>query len=260
MIEQPKADDPAHEPAPHNGWQRLAGRVRSATTRAHLLGAVLIAALGFALVVQVRQNDDQGLSALRQSDLVRILDDVGGRRDRLAAEQADLQAQLRDLTSGVTGSQAAIDAARARLEALGILAGTITAEGPGIAVFISDPGSAVRAGQLLDLVQELRDAGAEAIQIGDVRVVASTAFTDATDGVGVDGATLRAPYTVLAIGESQTMATALEIPGGVVASLPADVSATVAVRDQVTVAALHRLQAPQYARPADSPSPGSSSG
>ena len=250
----------AGRPAPRTGWRGLAARARSGTSRAQVLGAVLIAALGFALVVQVRQNSDQGLSALRQSDLVRILDDVGDRRDRLASEQSDLQAQLGDLTSGTSGSQAAIDAARARLQALGILAGTIPAEGAGIEVFISDPGSVVRAAQLLDLVQELRDAGAEAMQIGAVRVVASTAFTDAAGGVSVDGQTLRAPYIVLAIGESQTMATALGIPGGVVASLPAGARATVAAREQVTVSALHSLRAPQYARPADSPSPGSSSG
>lgn len=217
---------------------------------AQLLGALLVAALGFALVAQLGHNSDQGLSALRQSDLVRILDDVGDRRDRLAAEASDLRAQERELASGATGSQAAIDAARARVAALGVLAGTVAAKGPGVEVFISDPDSSVRAPQLLDLVQELRDAGAEAIQIGPARVVASTAFTDTSAGVRVDGQLQRPPYTVLAIGDSQTMATALKIPGGVVASLPDQASATVAVRDEVLVTALHAVTPPQYARPA----------
>nr|WP_284290768.1 hypothetical protein [Angustibacter aerolatus] len=39
--------------------------------------------------MQVRQAGDQGLDSLRQSDLVRILDDVGDRRDRLAAEASE---------------------------------------------------------------------------------------------------------------------------------------------------------------------------
>ena len=38
--------------------------------------------------------------------------------------------------------------------------------------------------------------------------------------IAVDGVKQSAPYTVLAIGDSQTMSTALEIPGGVIASLP----------------------------------------
>ena len=186
---------------------------------------------------------------------MRILDDVGGRRDRLAAEASDLQAQQRALAGGATGSQAAIDAARARLDALGVLAGTVAATGPGVEVFVTDPQSTVRSAQVLDLVQELRDAGAEAIQIGSVRVVASTWFADAAGGVSVDGTVLRPPYTVLAIGDSQTMATALEIPGGVVASLPDRAAATVAAREQVEVTALHAVQAPRYARPATTARP-----
>lgn len=230
-------------------------RTRSSSRGFQLLGALLVAALGFAVVAQLRQNSEQGLSTLRQSDLVRILDDVGHRRDRLGVEASDLAEQRRELTSGAGGSQAAIDAARARLEVLGVLAGTLPAKGPGVEVTISDPRAHVHAAQLLDLVQELRDAGAEAIQIGAVRVVASTALVDAPGGVQVGGSTLGPPFTVLAIGEGQTMATALGIPGGVVASLPDGAHAAVAVRQQVQVTALHAVQAPQYARPAATASP-----
>lgn len=244
------SEDPADRTPPAR-----TGRVHWGGRGSATLGALLLVALGFALVAQLRQNSEQGLSALRQSDLVRILDDVGDRRDRLAAEASDLQAQQRALTGGATDSQAAIDAARSRLDALGVLAGTVAATGPGVEVFVTDPQSTIRSAQVLDLVQELRDAGAEAIQIGSVRVIASTWFGDATGGVVVDGTELRPPYTVLAIGDSQTMATALEIPGGVVASLPDRATATVAARDQVAVTALHAVQTPRYARPAITASP-----
>lgn len=249
----PAGSLPGDRPGRASGWRRLGRVLEPRITRAQLLGALLVAALGFALVAQLRQSDEQGLSALRQSDLVRILDDVGDRRDRLAAETSDLQAQQRQLVAGASGSQPAIEAARARLAALGVLAGTLPATGPGIEVFISDPDAALQASTVLDLVQELRDAGAEAIQIGPVRVVASTAFTDVDGAVHAGGTALRAPYTVLAIGDSQTLSTALEIPGGIVASLPDGARATVASREEVRVTALHAVEAPQYARPAASP-------
>ena len=105
---------PGPTPPPPSGG----GRIHWGGRGSAVLGALLLVALGFALVAQLRQNSEQGLSALRQSDLVRILDDVGDRRDRLAAEASDLQAQQRALTGGATGSQAAIDAARARLDAV----------------------------------------------------------------------------------------------------------------------------------------------
>jgi uncharacterized protein YlxW (UPF0749 family) len=227
-------------------------------SKAQLLVAVLVAALGFAIVVQLRQTEQQGLASLRQSDLVRILDDVGDRRDRLAAEASDLESQRRELSDVRTGDQAALDAARRRATTLGILAGTIAAKGPGVEVYITDPRATVRAATLLDLVQELRDAGAEAIQIGSARVVASTSFTDVEGGLEVDDQRLSAPYTVRAIGDGQTMATALEIPGGVIASMPQGAHATVATREEVEVTALHPLTDAAYARPAVTPTPKSS--
>ena len=66
---------------------------------------------------------------------------------------------------------------------LGILAGTVPATGPGVTITIDDPDGAVTRPTLLDGVEELRDAGAEAIEINDsVRVVASTSFTDGDGG------------------------------------------------------------------------------
>ncbi len=236
-------------------WRRLSGASYPHAARAQLLAAVLVASLGFALVAQLNQDQSQRLSGLRQSDLVQILDDIGDRRDRLAAEQSDLEAEQRELATGATDSEAAIRAARDRLDTLGVLAGTVAAQGTGVEVFISDQKSTVGAAKVLDLVQELRDAGAEAIQVGSSRVVATTAFTDASGGVGVDGVTQRAPYTVLAIGDGQTMATALQIPGGVVDSLPDGSRGTVAVKEDVQITALRPVPRPRYARPAASAAP-----
>jgi uncharacterized protein YlxW (UPF0749 family) len=247
---------PDRTPSSPTVWQRLARAASPRRTRGQVLGAVLVAALGFAFVAQLRQTGEQGLSALRQSDLVRILDDVGDRRDRLAAEASELDSQRRELSSGDADSSAAVEAARARLAELSVLAGTVPAEGTGVQVQITDPDGLVNSARLLDLVQELRDAGAEAIQVGGVRVVASTAFTDPPGGgVAVDGTRVRPPYNVLAIGDSQTMATALEIPGGVIASLPEGARATVAGKDDVKITALHAVRAPRYARPAATATP-----
>jgi uncharacterized protein YlxW (UPF0749 family) len=103
---------------------------------------------------------------------------------------------------------------------------------------------------LLDALQELRDAGAEAVQIGDVRVVVSTYFTDTPDGIEVSGRRVRSPYVIRAIGGSATMASAMDIPGGVNESVRRlGAVSTVDQRDKVSITALHTLEEPQYARP-----------
>jgi uncharacterized protein YlxW (UPF0749 family) len=236
------------------GGARLLPRLR--LTRAHLLAGLLLGLLGFSVVVQARQTQSESLSSLSQSELVRILDTVTNQSERVDAEARDLQRTSEELRSGSDQAAAAERATRARLEVLGILAGTLAAEGSGVTLKIDDPDEAVDAAQLLDTVQELRDAGAEAIQLGSVRVVAGTSFVDvdtsggAVAGVVVDGTTLRPPFTFTAIGEPSTLETALDIPGGVLESLrQAQAHGTVRTGSDLKVTALHEVQPPKFAVP-----------
>ncbi|HVQ87105.1 MAG TPA: DUF881 domain-containing protein [Actinomycetes bacterium] len=188
-------------------------------SRGQFVVAALLLVLGFALAVQVQSTQDLTLSNARSSDLVRILDDLGEQRVRLNAEASGLESTLRELQTGADQAGAARAAARDRLETLGILAGTVPAEGPGVTLTVADPLGEIMAADLLDAVQELRDAGAEAIQIDDIRVVGSTSFIDSPDGVVIDGQVVSSPYTISAIGDSATLASALAIPGGVIESM-----------------------------------------
>jgi len=238
--------------------RRLARAFTPKLNRGQLLAGLLCAVLGFALVVQVRQTQGDNLDTLRESDLVRILDDVSQRSERLEAEADQLRRTRDELLSSSNQQQAAQEAAQERVDVLGILAGTAPATGPGIELTIVDPGDELGAVTLLDAVQELRDAGAEAIQIGNVRVVASTSFVNADDGgVLVDGTRVRSPYVFRVIGDPDTLAPALGIPGGVLATVESRGSgaqATVTERERVVVDALRPLPTPEYARPAETPS------
>ena len=246
-------DTPAPKP-PTGPRRRLLATLRPRATRGQLLAALLCAVLGFALVVQVRQNQTGNLSTLRQNELVALLDTISANSSALDEEAAKLRAERDRLRSGAAGSAAAEQAARERLEVLAILSGTAPATGPGITLEIADPDRKVSAAVLLDTLQELRDAGAEAVQVGPVRVVASTSFSDTSDGVADDGEVLDPPYLFRAIGDPQTLGAALGIPGGVLDSLQQQqATGTVTPRTSVTVDALHRVTAPQYARPAPSP-------
>lgn len=237
-------------------WRRL---LRPRLRAVDLLAAALLALLGFAAAVQVRSTqDDRPLEGARQEDLVQILDELANRNDRLRSEIDDLTVARERLTSGTGSTQAAVEEAQRRAQALGVLAGTVAAEGPGITLVLRDPAGVLTADVLLDALQELRDAGAEAVQLEGagggpaVRVVASTALLDGEGGVLVDGVLLRPPYRFVVVGEPSTMASALGIPGGVVASVEQrGGSADVATSELVRVDAVRPLEEPQYARPAD---------
>jgi uncharacterized protein YlxW (UPF0749 family) len=191
------------------------------------LVAVLTALLGFAIAVQVRANSStDNLANLREDDLVGILDYQNAHADRLRQQIAGLERSLTQLRD--SGDRAAAARRQAEREAatLRVLLGTIPAHGPGVLVTVSDPRGTLGPEDLLDVVEELRGAGAEAIAFGPVRLSTDTAFT-ATSGSGaggrvsVDGQVVAAPYSVTAIGKPKTLDTALNIPGGVASVLRA---------------------------------------
>jgi uncharacterized protein YlxW (UPF0749 family) len=224
--------------------------------RSQLLIGLILAVLGFALVVQLRATDDDSrFASARQEDLVRILEDLTARGERLRTEIEDLERTRDRLTGGAGQDAAALEEIRRRRDVLRILAGTVAATGPGIELTIKDPEHAVTADVLLDTMQELRDAGAEAMQVNDVRLTASSWFTDSGSGVLADAKPLRAPYVFRAIGDPHTLADAMEIPGGVVDSVAGRSGATTAIvqRDRLVVDALRPLSAPRYARAASGP-------
>ena len=218
---------------------------------------VLLALLGFTLVVQLRSNDDDGgLAGARQEDLVGILSDLEARDQRLQQEINALEESQRQLTSGVAGREAALAEAGKRADELGLLSGTLPARGPGLRISIDPKGQPIKASALLNAVQELRGAGGEVMEIiGDngvaVRIVASSYFVDAAGGlVIVDGKELSGPYTLWVIGVPSTMQTALQIPGGVVASVSqAGGNVTMEQRSTVEVTAVRQPTSLQYARP-----------
>jgi uncharacterized protein YlxW (UPF0749 family) len=253
-----ESDAPAPEPepdAPAAEADAPAARRRRMSWAGAMVG-VLLALAGFALVVQLRSNTtDPALASARQEDLVRILSDLAAQEERLRSDIAGLQDSQRQLTSGAQGRQAALDEATRRADELGILAGTLPARGPGLEIEFASGAQPIKAVDLLDAVQELRGAGAEAMQITGVdrtavRIVASTSFLDSDGGVTVDGRRLSGPYTIIAIGDPKTMRTALNIPGGVVESVGKD-GGNVLVQEPGTldVTALHDPIKLEYAKP-----------
>jgi uncharacterized protein YlxW (UPF0749 family) len=253
---EPRSEtDPAEESAPVAAEAapvrpRITARRRRDPLASALIG-ILTLLLGFAFAVQVRSADTpQVLAGAREEDLVRILDELNAREERLRGQIAEQRTALEQLTNTDSQSATALDEARRRAEAIGILNGTVAARGPGLRMTIGDPDGVVRVEDLLDAIEELRGAGAETMQLDGVRVAVSTAITGQPRHLLVDGRPIPAPYEFLVIGSPQDMETAMNIPGGVVQRITG-LGGTVRISQlpEVSVDALRPLDTPQYASP-----------
>jgi uncharacterized protein YlxW (UPF0749 family) len=249
----PTAEPVVADPGPADpglAAPRIRARRRRDPLAAALIG-VLTLLLGFAFAVQVRSADSGSvLAGAREEDLVRILDELNAREERLREQITEQRAALEQLTNSDNRSATALEEARRRAEAIGILNGTVAAHGPGLKMTVDDPDGGVRVEDVLDAIEELRGAGAETMQIDGVRVGVSTAVTGSPGKLMVEGRPITSPYEFVVIGSPQDMETAMKIPGGVAPRFTSR-GATVDIKqsDKVVVDALRPLDVPQYASP-----------
>jgi uncharacterized protein YlxW (UPF0749 family) len=251
---------PADSPRPEIGRVHptgLSGLLRSGRSRLMFgsLAMLLCLVLGVAIVTQVRETKSgDSLDTARPADLLVLLDSLRQREATLNAEVNELQNTLNTLKASGNTDQAAIQSAQARLAALSILVGTVGATGPGVTVTIEDPGPGVAPEAMLDVINELRAAGAEAMQISDahqsVRVGVDTWVVGSPGSLLIDNKTLSPPYSILAIGDPPTLAAAMNIPGGAQDSVKR-VGARMSVQqgDKLEVATLRQPKPHQYAQP-----------
>ncbi|HET6151496.1 MAG TPA: DUF881 domain-containing protein [Marmoricola sp.] len=205
--------------------------------RGQVTAAVLLAVLGIAGVTQVRlAGSDDEYASMRPADLIQALNGLQAASRRNDQDITDLEKTRSALRDSNDKTATALAQARGELSALGVLAGTLPATGPGVRITVTVPQSQISLNYLLDGIEELRDAGAEAMEINDsARVVAQTSF-EAADGGGVivDGHQLSSPFVIDAIGDASSLATALKFPGGFVDDVALD-DGTVTIKEHKTV-------------------------
>jgi uncharacterized protein YlxW (UPF0749 family) len=224
---EPRPPDEPRSPAPGLSWLRVAS-------------VLACALLGFLLVAQFRATEDvdERLQVEREEDLAQILADLSTQSDRLQEEITSLRLTLLAFENSAESEDLALQSLQNRLNELRILAGSVAVEGQGLRITVADPQRQLTQDLLVDTVQELRDAGAEAIAVNDVRLVASSSFTTRNGQLVLDGTPLKLPMVIAAIGPSDTIAKALAIPGGALDTLQSrpQVVARVESLDELTIA------------------------
>src|SRR5690625_920636 len=221
----------------------------------HALIVLICLAVGFGLVVQVRQTQESSFESLRQDDLVRLLDELTRRNAELEEEAEELNAQLAELESGSSRASAAREAAERQATAQGILAGTLPVAGPGIELLVDDPDTRITAPTFVTVLEELRNAGMEAVELNGHRLNATSWILTGHDGLIVSGAEIRPPYRWRAIGNPQTLAVALDIPGGALSAIRgAGASVELTQRDRIEITSVRSLLEPRFATPVPSES------
>jgi uncharacterized protein YlxW (UPF0749 family) len=218
--------------------------------RAQLTIAAVALLLGLLVVVQVRaQAGNAGFAQLSSQDLTVLVANLNARNDQLRREVSTLEDELAALNLNRARGEESLDELRADLRRVRAYTGLDPVGGPGVTISISGPidGSGVE-----ELINELRNAGAEAIGVGDIRIVNGEVVSGAPGAASIAGARLGGVFELSAIGAPDKLTGSLTRSGGVIAQLAAtepDVSVTVTPVDRIELPATTRSLVPAHGRP-----------
>jgi uncharacterized protein YlxW (UPF0749 family) len=219
-------------------------------TRSQFALATVALVLGLLVVVQLRaQAGNAGLAQLSSQDLTVLVANLNARNDQLRREVSSLEDELAALNLNRSHGEASLDELRADLRRVRAYAGLDAVGGPGVTISINGPidGSGVE-----ELINELRNAGAEAIGAGDIRIVTGVVITGQPGAASIEGAPLGDSFELAAIGAPDKLTGSLTRSGGVIAQLAAtepDVAVTVTPVDRIELPATTHDLVPAHGHP-----------
>lgn len=209
--------------------------------------------IGILLVGQLRsQARPIELSSLSAQELSSLIESLTARNVELADGLAGLREQIREYERAEIQGQSTLVAAQQDLERIAAFGGLRAVEGQGIVVDIDIDGpfdpTAVN-----DLIYELRNAGAEALAVDDVRITASSVAVAGTSTIEIDGVPIDRTFSISAIGSPDGLRSAIERPGGILTLLQQSIDAvfTVETRTNLQIPITRRDLTPEVARPAE---------
>ena len=239
-------------------------RIRPMQNRGELATVERCVVVGFLLAAQLRGVQLAGAAdatnASRLETLQSLYNDVVEERDGLTEQVGQLQSELELYRQQAASGDEGSEALKTELEQMEITAGLTDVEGPGVTVVLEDSTQAnvtgdeadylIHDNDILSVINELRSAGAEAISLNGERILATSEVRCTGAVVTVNGRRYAAPYVIFAIGDPDTLYSALTMRNGVVDILSQwGITVRVTASDQLLIPAYSGTVDYQYAKP-----------
>ncbi|WP_026485535.1 DUF881 domain-containing protein [Caldanaerobius polysaccharolyticus] len=194
--------------------------------------AVVLFLLGLMISLQYKtiQYGGNNVNVKRVEELTAQIKKLESDKEGLINQVNSLQNKLTEYENAASKVNAVTDALKKDNEKYKIMAGLEAVRGPGIIVTLNDSTKEIQPGDnannyiihdddLLQVLNELRAAGAEALSLNGERIIATSEVRCVGPTVVVNNNRFAAPFVIQAIGDPQTLQAALELKGGIVDAL-----------------------------------------
>jgi uncharacterized protein YlxW (UPF0749 family) len=183
---------------------------RTAQAQRLIVVSLIAVALGFLLVVQLRSQAAVARSLAAQDDtsVALLINDLNRANNQLIQQGAALSQQEAQLRQALTAGGADIQAIQKEFVTLREVNGEVPVHGPGLQIRID---GTIMDFELQDALNNLRNAGAEAIALNGYRIVGSTPVQSHGDNLLISGHAVHSPLSLLVIGDAEQLGPAADL-------------------------------------------------
>ena len=165
----------------------------------------------------VRQTDISGIEYMRETELRDALANWKTKYEEVNVQIEDVNKKIQEYEEKRESDEETQKLLADDLLNANMILGKTDVEGQGIILTIQDNGEqSVTYSNILEIVNELNMAGAEAISINDERIISMTEFTSVGNFILINNRRTASPYTIKAIGDQTYLQSALNIKGGLI--------------------------------------------
>ncbi len=177
------------------------------------VASVVALLVGFLVVVQLRSQAGvvRHLEAQDNTTIALLINNLNRHNAALLEEIFSLEAQRTRLQADLKDGQGDPEGLTRETTRLRVVNGTVGVRGPGIVLSIDGP---LQDFELEDIINNLRNLGAEALALNAHRLVARTVLRGRAGEIRLDNAPIRSPYVFKAIGDAQALEDAAQLSLG----------------------------------------------
>lgn len=207
--------------------------------------------VGLLLIGQLRsQERPTQISSLSAQELSQLIETLSSRNSELRTALSDQRDTLREYEAAGPVGQSALQVSREDLRRIAAFGGLAPVMGQGISLEVEGDLDAIA---LNDLLNELRNAGAEALAVDQIRITARSVAVQGPTSLLVDGVPVGRRFTLRAIGSPEGLLSTIERPGGIIPQLEQFIDASIVASqsDDLDLPATQADLTPQVAQSDD---------
>lgn len=178
------------------------------------LVCVVFFAVMFMQFKTIEETDITAIENMRETELRTAISEWKGKYEDTQKQLEANRKSVKEYQETIEKNGEASELVNKDLAESNMLLGKTDVVGEGVVVTLTNndtPDGTVTYSHLLELINELRYAGAEAISINDARIVTTTELTQVEGRMQASGQRIASPYVIKAIGNQTYLSSTLSL-------------------------------------------------